>query len=182
MRAGKVDCAPVAVWEAEELKKEGFNALVTLQQQYPNGRPERIIAATGRILEERPELVKAFLRAMIRAYWFMRDMPKNFEYLYNLERRLRGASPDPEEQSVKFAGESPQHLESMPFPVNGLATGFEDLLREEKAIGDLNYDVPPIKDVSAQDLVTAAFNELCARPELQEEFSRVSAVARRWGY
>ena len=182
LRSGKVDCAPVAVWEAEELKKEGCNALVTLQQQYPNGRPERIIAATGRILEERPELVKAFLRAMIRAYWFMRDMPKNFEYLHNLERRLRCASPDPEEREIKFAGESPQHLEAMPFPIDGLATGFDDLLREEKAIGDLNYDVPPIKDVAAQDLVKEAFAELRARPELQDEFARVSAAARRWGY
>jgi hypothetical protein len=42
--------------------------------------------------------------------------------------------------------------------------------------------VPPISEVSAQDLVTEAFNELRARPELQEEFNRVSAVARRWGY
>ena len=70
----------------------------------------------------------------------------------------------------------------MPFPIDGLATGFEDLLREEKATGDLNYDVPAIKDVSAQDLVTAAFNELRARPELQDEYSRVSKVAQRWGY
>jgi len=42
--------------------------------------------------------------------------------------------------------------------------------------------VPPIHDVSAQDLVTQAFNELRARPELQAEFARVSAVAKRWGY
>jgi hypothetical protein len=119
---------------------------------------------------------------MIRAYWFVRDMPKNFEYLYNLERRLRCASPDPEEREIKFAGESPQHLEAMPFPIDGLATGFEDLLRDEKAVGDLNYDVPPISEVSAQDLVTEVFNELRARPELQEEFNRVRAAARRWGY
>ena len=83
---------------------------------------------------------------------------------------------------VSIDSDSPQHLEAMPFPIDGLATGFEDLLREEKAIGDLDYDVPPIKDVSAQDLVTAAYNELRARPELQEEFARVSAVAQRWGY
>ena len=56
----------------------------------------------------------------------------------------------------------------MPFPIDGLATGFEDLLREEKAIGDLNYDVPPIKDVAAQELVKEAFAELRARPELQD--------------
>jgi hypothetical protein len=40
----------------------------------------------------------------------------------------------------------------------------------------------PITEVAAQDLVKEAFDELRARPELQEEFARVSAVARRWGY
>ena len=64
--------------------------------------PERIIAATGRILEERPDLVKSFLRGMIRSYWFIRDMPKNFEYVNNLEKRLRLKSPDPEERVVRI--------------------------------------------------------------------------------
>jgi len=182
LRSGKVDCAPVTVWEADELKREGFNPLITLQEQYPNGRPERIIAATGKILEQRPDLVKAFLKGMIRSYWFMRDMPKNFEYLYNLERRLRCGSADPEEREIKFAGDTPRHLETMPFPIDGLATGFEDLLREEEAIGDLNYDVPPINSVCAQDLVKEAFNELRARADLQDEFARVTKVAQRWGY
>jgi len=182
LRSGKVDCAPVAVWEAEGLKKEGFNPLVTLQQQYPNGRPERIIAATGRILEEKPDLVKSFLKGMIRSYWFMRDMPKNFEYVYNLERRLRQDSPDPEERTVKFAGSEPIHLESMPFPIDGVPTGFEDLLREEKILGDLNYDVPKIEDVCALDLVKEAFGELRNRDDLKKELERVSAVAKRWGY
>jgi len=182
LRTGKVDCAPVTVWEAEELQREGFNPLVTLQQQYPNGRPERIIAATGRILEEKPDFVKAFLKGMIRSYWFMRDMPKNFDYTYHLERRLRYQSPDPEEREVKFAGDSPQHLAAMPFPIDGLPTGFEDLLREEKATGDLNYEVPAIKDVCALDLVKEAFAELRQREDLKEELGRVTEVARRWGY
>lgn len=182
LRSGKVDCAPVTVWEAEELKKEGFNPLVTLQEQYPNGRPERIIAATGRILEERPDLVKAFLKGMIRSYWFMRDQPKNFEYVYNLERRLRQQTSDPEERKVKFACASPVHLEAMPFPIDGLPTGFEDLLREEKAAGDLNYDVPSVKDVCALDLVREAYEELKQRDDLKPEFERVDAAVKRWGY
>jgi ABC-type nitrate/sulfonate/bicarbonate transport system substrate-binding protein len=69
--------------------------------QYPDGRPERIIAATGRILEEKPDMVKSFLKALIRSYWFVRDMPKNYEYITNLEKRLRFISPDPEERVVK---------------------------------------------------------------------------------
>src|SRR5262249_36851559 len=86
LRSGRVACGPVATWEAEMLKKEGFNPLMTLKQQYPNGRPERIIAATGRILEEKPEWANSFLKGMIRSYWLMRGRPPNFDDLRLLDR------------------------------------------------------------------------------------------------
>jgi ABC-type amino acid transport substrate-binding protein len=182
LRTGKVDCVHTQTWEAEGLKKEGFNPLISLKEQYPNGRPERIIAATGRILEEKPEMVKSFLKGMIRSYWFMRDQPKNFNYVRNLERRLRYQSPDPEERWIKLTGDTPERIESMPFPLNGLATGFEDLLKEEEATGALNYDVPAIKDVCAQDLVKEAFKELMEKEETRAEYERVRPVAERYGY
>jgi ABC-type nitrate/sulfonate/bicarbonate transport system substrate-binding protein len=181
IRGGKVECAPVPPWSAEDLKKEGCNALVSPADQYPDGRPERIIAATGRILEERPDLVKSFLRGIIRSYWFIRDMPKNYEYVNNLEKRLRLKSADPEERVVTHL-RSPRDLEAMPFPLNGRATGFEDMLKEEERLGELNYEVPPIKDVAAQDLVDEAYKELRGRKELAEEYERVSQVEKRWGY
>jgi ABC-type nitrate/sulfonate/bicarbonate transport system substrate-binding protein len=182
LRSGRVDCAAVETWESEELIKEGFNVLVTPQQLYPHGRPERIIAATGRILEEKPDWVKAFLKGMILSYWFMRDQPGNFDYISRLERRLRYQSPDPEERLVKLSCDSPQRIEAMPFPLDGLPTGFEDLLREEEATGALNYDVPDIKDVCALDLVKEAYQELRQRPELQALFERASATVKRFGY
>jgi hypothetical protein len=182
IRAGKVECAPVPPWYAEDLRKEGCNMLVTPADQYPDGRPERIIAASGRILEERPDMVKSFLKGLIRSYWFVRDMPKNHEYINNLEKRLRLLSPDPEERIVTHAFRTVQDLEAMPFPIDGKATGFEDMLKEEERLGELNYKVPPIKEVCAQDLVDEAFKELRARKELDAEFQRVSAVAQRWGY
>lgn len=181
IRNGKVECAPVPPWYAEDLKKEGCNALVSPADQYPDGRPERIIAATGRILEERPEMVKSFLKGMIRSYWFVRDMPKNYEYISNLEKRLRLSSPDPEERVVTHL-RSERDLEAMPFPLDGKATGFEDMLKEEERLGELNYEVPPIKEVCAQDLVDEAFKELRQRKELDGEFQRLSKVAEQWGY
>ncbi len=182
LRSGKADCLAVTVFEAEELKKSGFNPLVSLQQQYPHGRPERIIAATGRILEERPDLVKSFLKGMIRAYWFMRDPERNYRYVYNLEKRLRQLSPDAEERAMKFTFHNPLRMEGMPFPIDGMPTGFEDLLAEEQASGALNYDVPPIKDVCALDLVQEAFNELKGREQLAEDLERARAMAARYGY
>jgi hypothetical protein len=56
------------------------------------------------------------------------------------------------------------------------------MLKEEERLGELNYNVPPIKEVSAQDLVDEAYKELRARPELQEEYGRVSKIAEKWGY
>jgi hypothetical protein len=109
-------------------------------------------------------------------------MPKNFEYIYKLEKRLRLQSADPEERGLKISCGKPLDLEAMPFPLNGLATGFEDMLAEEKRLGELNYEVPPIKDVCAQDLCGEAFKELRQRKELEPEFQRVEAVAARWGY
>jgi hypothetical protein len=75
-----------------------------------------------------------------------------------------------------------QDLEARPFPIDGLATGFEDMLKEEERLGALNYNVPPIADVCAQDLVTEAYRELLKRKKLAPEHERVEAVAARWGY
>jgi ABC-type nitrate/sulfonate/bicarbonate transport system substrate-binding protein len=181
IRNGRVECAPVPPWYAEDLIKEGCNVLVSPADQYPNGRPERIIAATGRILEERPDMIRAFLKGMIRSYWFVRDMPKNYDYITNLEKRIRLLSPDPEERVVQVP-RSLRDLEAMPFPLDGRASGFEDMLKEEERLGELNYNVPPIKEVVAQDLLDEAFKELRARKELDEEFQRLKKAEARWGY
>ncbi|HEY1232444.1 MAG TPA: hypothetical protein VGH22_03605, partial [Candidatus Binatia bacterium] len=135
----------------------------------------------GRILEERPDLVKSFLKGLIRAYWFCRDMPKNFEYLSQLYRRLLAESADPEEQE-RTTWSSPRDLEVMPFPIDGKATGFEQMLADEEKIGGLDYDVPSVRDVCAQDLVEEAFKELRERKELEPEYQRVKAIEQRWGY
>jgi hypothetical protein len=119
---------------------------------------------------------------MIRAYWFMRDQPKNFGYVSNLERRLRQQSPDPEERTVRLSCDTPTLLESMPFPMDGLPTGFEELLEEERACGKLNYDVPDLKQVCALDLVKEAYAELSHRENLQGELEHMRSVKQRWGY
>jgi hypothetical protein len=108
-------------------------------------------------------------------------MPKNFEYLSQLYRRLLAESADPEEQERTTWG-SPRDLEAMPFPIDGKATGFEQMLADEERIGGLDYNVPSVRDVCAQDLVEEAFKELRERKELEPEYQRVKAIADRWGY
>ena len=108
-------------------------------------------------------------------------MPKNYEYISNLEKRLRLRSPDPEERVAKHL-RSAQDLEAMPFPLDGRASGFEDMLKEEEKLGELNYDVPAISDVVAQDLLDEAFKDLRGRRELDEEYQRLKVIEKRGGY
>ena len=56
------------------------------------------------------------------------------------------------------------------------------MLREEKLIGGLEYDVPAIANVCAQDLVAEAYKELRGQKELEPEYQRVHAIAERYGY
>jgi hypothetical protein len=51
-----------------------------------------------------------------------------------------------------------------------------------EAPGELNYDVPAISDVVAQDLCDEAYRELRARKDLDEEFQRLKVIEKRWGY
>ena len=163
LRSGRVAACPVATWEAEELVKEGFNKIITPKMQFPNGRPERIIAATGRILEERPDMVKAFLKGMIRSYWLMRDQPASFDYVHRLERRLRYQSPDPEENA---ASSCPAMIRAASRPCRSRSTAWPPASKtccaRRRPAGDLEYDVPAIRDVCAFDLVKQAYAELMA--------------------
>jgi len=70
----------------------------------------------------------------------------------------------------------------MPFPLDGLPTGFEDLLAEEEATGQLDYDVPDIKDVCALDLVKEAYAELMQNADLMPQYQRAKKIADRLQY
>jgi hypothetical protein len=94
-------------------------------------------------------------------------------------RLLRFFSPDPEERVVENnPHRSARDLEAMPFPIDGLATGFADMLKEEERLGGLNYNVPAIQEVCAQVLAQEAHRELIHRPELAHEYQWLCDVAR----
>ena len=77
--------------------------------------PERIIAATGQPLRSAPIWSRTFSKALIRMYWFCRDMPKNFEYLCQLHRRLLNGSAvrrngrEPRGRATRPGGDAVSH-------------------------------------------------------------------------
>ncbi len=183
LREGKVDAAFVSVEDGPDMLEEGFTKLLDLSVMYPQGRPDRIIVATEEFLNERPDFANAYIKAMIRAYWFMRIMPENFAYLNAMEKRMRAASFDAEEPHIPLSCKSPLACELMPFPFDGQATGFDEYLQEWVQLGELDQeDVATLNESLRSDLVREAFSELESRKELQATLARAKEVTQRVGY
>jgi len=61
-------------------------------------------------------------------------------------------------------------------------TGFDAMLTEEKEAGELDDNIPPVREVCALDLVREAFQELMQREEMKAAYARADAVVKRLGY
>ena len=133
------------------------------------------------MLKERRDDVVAFIRAMIRAYWFLRTMPDNISVTTAVEQRLRRYSPDPDEPGRMLQFGSAEHAERMPFPIDGNAAGFEQNLRESVALGTIPEYIEP-SEITRLDLAAEAFADLASREELQGDLARVRLVVDRFGY
>jgi ABC-type nitrate/sulfonate/bicarbonate transport system substrate-binding protein len=180
--AGQIDAGLVTHGrdQVSELEKAGLALVQDFSAAYPNGRPDRVIVSTTRTIEERREEVKAFLRGILRTYWFVRDV-RNFVYFHNLEKRLRRQSPNHYEQVRPVHAKSVEWMEKhQAYPVDGLATGLEEYAREMVVLGDVEH--VKIERVLRQDLMREAFQELAARADIRPELERAQEVARRLGY
>ncbi len=177
---GRVDAGSTR--DIDRAQALGLNLLDDMKSHYPEGRPDRIVAASGKVLEERPEMVKAYLRAMIRSYWFIRKQPDHLPYVLGLERRLHIESPNEEEQQWwRFGRSTPEAFAEMPFPYDGLPTGFQQYFEEQVAIGEID-EVGDSEKILYLTPVREAFQELAARPELQPELERAKEIATSLGY
>ncbi|MEE9612602.1 MAG: ABC transporter substrate-binding protein, partial [Desulfatiglandales bacterium] len=181
LRAGLIDAAFQDPKDAEVLREEGFSDLFDVAAHYPKGRPDRVNVATGKALREKPEMVKAVIKGMIRAYWYMRKQPENFNQCVQVERRLRMESPDPDEQRRKLTCASPVHTEHLPFPYDGMPTNLEGYLQEAVEVGVLN-EPPDMEKIGQLKLVQQGFKELSAREDLKEDLERIKSLVGRLGY
>ena len=57
----------------EQVRKAGYNFLAERSQTHPDGLPDRVVATTGKMLEQYPDVVKGVLKGIIRGYRFARD-------------------------------------------------------------------------------------------------------------
>lgn len=175
LRKGDVDCVPVPHKPAKELLAEGYPCLLDTHQLYSRGVPVRIIATTRRVLDEKGGALEAYLRATIRAYWFIMDWEKNQDYLNALNRRLLQQSPDEEERKLGLPEIGGNVL---PFDGAPSVEGLKTLLEEAKEMGEL----PPqatVEDTVQPGPVKRAYEALCRREELAHSLKRAREICLR---
>jgi ABC-type nitrate/sulfonate/bicarbonate transport system substrate-binding protein len=177
LREGDVDCVPVPRQAAKELFADGYPCLLDTAELYPQGVPVRIIATTRRVIEEKSEALEAYLRATIRAYWFIKDMEKNQDYLNALYRRLRRRSPDEEEQKMGvLEGSSSSNV----LPLDGAPSvnGLETMLAQAKELGEIPVE-STVESAIELGPVKRAFETLCRREELAHSLKRAQEIHQR---
>ncbi len=104
-------------------------------------RPGKLTVAS-QMIEKRSEELKAYFRAIIRAFWFMRDV-NHFEYLRDLEARLRKTSTHNEDERGAVVT-SPDRVESWALPIDGAVTAasVERIVSEMVRKGSLPRSIP----------------------------------------
>ncbi|MBI2988217.1 MAG: ABC transporter substrate-binding protein [Deltaproteobacteria bacterium] len=174
LRKGMADCVPVPPSTVPGLLAEGYPLLLDTRQLYPNGMPVRVIATTRRVLEEKSEALEAYLRATIRAYWFIMDEEKNRGYINALNRRLRRQSPDEEEQKLGYLEGSSS---ATVLPLDGAPSieGLQSMLAEAKEMGDVRPDFS-LEDVLKLDPVRRAYETLRRKEDLASALKRAQEL------
>jgi hypothetical protein len=181
LREGRVDAMLSQPPYTDVLEGEGFPLLLNPLQIYPGGRPDKVIVATGRAVEQRADDLSAFLRANIRGFWFMRD-GANLGYLQDLEVRLRAQSHNDDERRIRMIT-SIEKVEGWTVPVNGGVSrpALESVVEELTASGELDRPVDLV-DVLRDGLVTAAYQDLSRRPALQPTHQTALAAVAKYGF
>jgi ABC-type nitrate/sulfonate/bicarbonate transport system substrate-binding protein len=169
LRKGEVDCVSIGDEDPDDLTREGFSIAFDSSVYGGIKRPSRITAGTQSVIEERREDLEAYVRAIIRAYWFIVDHERNGRYLDALVKRLRRSCLDVEEsqrKSLESGGGS-----VLPFDGAPSVEGLGHILKEAQETGQLSASLE-LRDVVRLDAVRAAFEQLQKREELAGEFAR----------
>jgi len=181
LKSGKVDAVSSAPPFSEELEKEGYSMIFNPKTNQTRGRIGKVIVATERTIEEHSDELSAFLRAIIRSFWFMRD-PDHFEYLSNLELKLREVSHSDEERVVQLLS-SPAKVEGWTLPIDLAVSraAVTETVQEMVRLKQLDRPIDP-EDVARDALAIAAYQEVSGRPELLPALQKAQAAVRKWGF
>jgi ABC-type nitrate/sulfonate/bicarbonate transport system substrate-binding protein len=98
LRSGKIEAITSQPPFSDQLEKEGYPMILDPNTVFPR-RPGKLTVATEQMIEKRGDELRAYFRAIIRSFWFMRDV-KNFEYLRDLEKNSEDPTPTTKTSAV----------------------------------------------------------------------------------
>lgn len=182
LESGRVDLIALRPASWAEADRRGFKVILDSVTAYPNGRPGKVIVATGKVLRERRDELAAFLRANLRAFWFVRDVA-NFEYVRDLDARSRVASHNEEEHTKSQLVTVPGDVDTWPMPLDGgvAPEELEKIMQERLQAGTIDRPLP-LDEVLKDEVVKEAYRELCARPESQPALARNRLLKTTYGF
>lgn len=182
LRSGKIEAITSQPPFSDQLEKEGYPMILDPNKVFPR-RPGKLTVATGQMIEKRADELRAYFRAIIRSFWFMRDV-QNFEYLRDLEKNLRRTNTHNEdERGVVAIVTSPDRVESWALPIDGgiAPETVQRIADEMLKSGKLSRPMPA-KDILRDDAVKQAYREVSSRPELKTPFSIALAAQEKYGF
>lgn len=182
LESGRVDLIPLRPGAYEEADRRGLTVLLDSVVAHPDGRPGKVIVATGKTIRERSAELSAFLRANIRAFWFVRDIA-NFAYIAELDAKARMSSHNEDERGSAHLVTVPEDCETWPMPLNGGVARSElaRIVQELVAGGTIDRE-PAIDDVLKDEFVIDAYRELSGRPESHDAIERNRRLVAKYGF
>jgi len=182
LRSGRIEAITSQPPFSDQLEREGYRMILDPNKIFPR-RPGKLTVATRQMIEKRAAELKAYFRAIIRAFWFMRDV-SHFEYLRELEARLRKTRTHNEDERGTVAiVTSPDRIESWALPIDGAipASAIERIVGEMNDKGALPSALS-VADILREDAVNEAFREVSGRPELNPALEIALAAQDKYGF
>jgi ABC-type nitrate/sulfonate/bicarbonate transport system substrate-binding protein len=182
LRAGKVDAITSQPPFSDQLEREGYPMILDPNKVFPR-RPGKLTVATGQTIQKRADELRAYFRAIIRAFWFMRDV-KNFEYLRDLEQKLRRTNTHNQDERGGVAiVTAPDRVESWAIPVDGgiTAEAVQRIADEMAKAGKLSRPMSA-GEILRDEAVKQAYREVSNRPELKGPLSIALAAQEKYGF
>jgi hypothetical protein len=181
LRAGKVDAITSQPPFSDDLERDGYPMILDPNKIFPR-RPGKITVATAKTIERRGDELGAYFRAIIRAFWFMRDV-KNFDYLKDLEARLRKTNTHNEDERRLAIVTSPDRLDSWALPIDGgvAPEAIERIIAEMAQSGKLRQSIS-VGEVLREGPVTEASREVSARGAVKQSLQIALAAVEKYGF
>ena len=161
--AGVADARMLLHVEAPNIRASGYPILFDFTQEYPADYPQRTIVTTREILGRQPDRLAAFLRAMTRAYRFLRDEARYPQSMDIVRRFVTDAGLGfPPGISEHFMGSHYFGFKQMPHDGGVSAASLQRYIDEEVMEGRIPAGLAA-KAVLASDLVQHAAAEIDRR-------------------